>query len=103
MGGTLPYIAGRLDACYEFMEPCRENISERPSEYLRRIAYDSIGYTKEAIALCIQVGGLDNVMFGSDYPHLIGHMGPAIERVKALAPETHAPIFDKNALRIFGL
>ena len=103
VGGTLPYIAGRLDACYEFMEPCREHISERPSEYLRRIAYDSIGYTKEAIALCIQVGGLDNVMFGSDYPHLIGHMGPAIERVKALAPETHAPILDKNALRIFGL
>ncbi|MEE2759907.1 MAG: amidohydrolase family protein [Pseudomonadota bacterium] len=103
VGGTLPFIAGRLDACFEFMEPCREHISTRPSEYLRRIYYDSIGYTKEAIELCIRVGGLENVMFGSDYPHLIGHMGPAIERVKSLAPETHAPIFDQNTIRIFAI
>ncbi len=103
VGGTLPFIVGRLDACYEYMEPCREHISSPPSEYLRRIYYDCIGYTKEAVELCIQVGGAENVMFGSDYPHLIGHMGPAIERVRALAPELHAPIFDNNARRIFGL
>ncbi len=103
VGGTLPYIVGRLDACYEFMAPCREHISSPPSEYLRRICYDSIGFTTEAIELCIKVGGIENVMFGSDYPHLIGHMAPAIERVEALSSDYHAPIFDKNATRIFGL
>ena len=103
VGGTLPYIVGRLDACYEFMAPCREKISEPPSEYLRRIYYDSLGFTTEAIELYINVGGIDKVMFGSDYPHLIGHMGPAIERVQSLSSENHAPIFDKNAVRVFGL
>ena len=103
VGGTLPYIIGRLDRCFEYMAPCREKISSPPSKYMRRIYYDSLGFTTEAIELCIKVGGIDNIMFGSDYPHLIGHMGPAIERVQSLSAENHAPIFDKNALRIFGL
>lgn len=103
VGGTLPYIVGRLDACFADMVPCSEKISTPPSEYMRRIYYDSIGYTPAAIQMCIDVGGIDNIMFGSDYPHLIGHMMPAIERVKALPSRYHAAIFDKNSLRIFGL
>lgn len=103
VGGTLPYIVGRMDACYDDMPPCSEKISEPPSEYMRRIYYDSIGFTPEAIQMCLNVGGEDRVMFGSDYPHLIGHMTPAQERVQALPKKHHAPIFDKTAMRVFGL
>jgi aminocarboxymuconate-semialdehyde decarboxylase len=42
-GGTLPYIAGRLDRCHEQMPACREKITEPPSAYLRRIYYDAVG------------------------------------------------------------
>src|SRR6185436_14645084 len=38
-GGTLPYIAGRLDICFENMPACRERISARPSSYLKKIYY----------------------------------------------------------------
>ena len=103
VGGTLPYIVGRMDACYKDMPPCSENISEPPSEYMRRIFYDSIGFTPEAIQMCLNVGGENRMMFGSDYPHLIGHMEPAQERVKSLPAKYHAPIFDKTAIDVFGL
>jgi aminocarboxymuconate-semialdehyde decarboxylase len=103
VGGTLPFIAGRLDACYDFMAPCREKISNRPSEYLQHIYYDSLGFTTAAIQMCLEVGGPDHVMFGSDYPHLIGHMDAAQERVKALPTKHHKRIFEKTAINVFNL
>ena len=103
VGGTLPFISGRLDACYEFMAPCREKISVRPSEYLRHIYYDSLGFTPTAIQMCLEVGGSDHVMFGSDYPHLIGHMKAAKERVRALPKKNHKRIFEKTAINVFNL
>ena len=103
VGGTLPFIVGRLDACFEFMAPCREKISKPPSEYLKHIYYDSIGFTPNAIQMCLDVAGSDHVMFGSDYPHLIGHMDAAKKRVKQLPPQYHGKIFEKTAISVFNL
>jgi aminocarboxymuconate-semialdehyde decarboxylase len=103
VGGTLPFISGRLDACYDFMAPCREKISVKPSEYLRHIYYDSLGFTTSAIQMCLDVGGADHVMYGSDYPHLIGHMVSSKDRVSALATRYHKGIFGKTAIKVFNL
>ena len=103
VGGTLPYIVGRLDACYEFMAPCRENINQKPSEYLRMMYYDSLGFTPDAIRLCLEVGGSEHVMYGSDYPHLIGQMDLAKERVNKLPSKFHKSIFNNAARTIFSL
>ena len=103
VGGTLPFIAGRLDACYDFMAPCREKISSRPTEYLKHIYYDSLGFTPSAIQMCIEVGGENHVMFGSDYPHLIGQMDKSIERVKALSKSRQKRIFATTSLKVFNL
>ena len=37
-GGTLPYLCGRLDRCYETIPACRAAIKAPPSTYLRRIS-----------------------------------------------------------------
>jgi aminocarboxymuconate-semialdehyde decarboxylase len=71
-GGTLPYIAGRLDICHANMPACREKISALPSTYLKRIFYDSVVFTQEALDMAVKVGGETNVLYGSDYPHNIG-------------------------------
>lgn len=102
-GGTLPYIAGRLDRCYEQMPACRETIAEPPSSYLRRIYYDSVCYTPEALALCIAVGGVDNVLYGSDYPHNIGDMEGCLRRVNDLPQDQAENVKHQNAERIFAL
>jgi aminocarboxymuconate-semialdehyde decarboxylase len=102
-GGTLPYLAGRMDRCHEMIPACSEVIKERPSEYLQRIYYDSVVYSPDALDLCIKVGGTDNVMFGSDYPHNIGDMKGCLGRVNGLDSTTAAKVRDGNALRIFNL
>jgi len=102
-GATLPYLAGRLDICFETMPPAREKISVRPSEYLKRIWYDAVTYQEESLALCIKVGGADKVMYGSDYPHNIGDMTGILARVDALPADRREAVRGANAARLFAL
>jgi aminocarboxymuconate-semialdehyde decarboxylase len=102
-GGALPYIAGRLDVCFDNMPPCREKIKERPSSYLRRIYYDSVVFQQESLELALKVGGEDKVLYGSDYPHNIGDMKGCLARVDALPPASRDAVRGGNALRIFRL
>lgn len=102
-GATLPYIAGRLDICHANMPACREKISARPSTYLKRVFYDSVVFTQEALELAVKVGGETNVLYGSDYPHNIGDMKGCLARVDALPQATRDAVRGGNAQRIFAL
>lgn len=103
-GGALPYLGARLDRCHEMIPACSEAITERPSEYLRRIWYDAVVYSPGALALCIETAGsADRVLYGSDYPHNIGDMSGCLARVDALGGAAAARIRGENARRIFGL
>ena len=62
------------------MNACRTKTTTPPSEYLRRIYYDAVTYRPESLKLCIEVGGADKVMYGSDYPHNIGDMVGCLKR-----------------------
>jgi aminocarboxymuconate-semialdehyde decarboxylase len=85
------------------MPACRVNISERPSKYLRRIYYDTVTYTPEALQLCITVGGADKVLYGSDYPHNLGDIEGCLARVDALPQKDREAVRGGNAERIFPL
>jgi aminocarboxymuconate-semialdehyde decarboxylase len=102
-GATVPYLAGRMDRSYEMTHPGHDVISMAPSEYLRRICYDAVTYQQEALELCVKVGGAENVMYGSDYPHDIGDMKGCLKRVDALKGKTRTAVRNKNAERIFKL
>ena len=81
----------------------RNAIEEPPSSYLKRIYYDSVCYRSEALALCIDVGGVDKIMYGSDYPHDIGDMKGCRARVDALPEDQRVAVAYENAERIFEL
>src|SRR5713101_4940819 len=102
-GAALPYLAGRLDICFENMNACRTRTETPPRDYLRHIYYDSVTYRPEALALCIDVGGADHVMYGSDYPHNIGDMKGCLARVDALPALQGDAVRGGNAQRIFRL
>jgi len=102
-GGALPYLAGRLDICFDTMPACRERISKRPSAYLKRIYYDSVVFQQESLELAIKVGGADKVLYGSDYPHNIGDMKGCLARVDALPSAQRDAVRGGNAMRIFRL
>ncbi len=102
-GGYLPYIAGRMDFCHANMNVVREAVDVHPSELLRRISYDAVTFQQDTLDLCIKVGGEENVMDGSDYPHNIGDMKGCLARVDALGAGTREKVRGKNAERIFNL
>lgn len=102
-GGTLPFLVGRLDQCFDNMNACRTTTQTRPSEYLRRIYYDAVTYRPEALKLALEVGGDDKVMYGSDYPHNIGDMVGCLKRVDGLPQGQRDAVRGGNARRIFGI
>ena len=102
-GATVPYLAGRMDRSFEMTHPGHAAISTPPSEYLRRICYDSVTYQQEALELCVTVGGAENVMYGSDYPHDIGDMKGCLARVNALKGKARDAVRHRNAERFFRL
>lgn len=102
-GAALPYLAGRLEICFNNMNAARVKISRPPSEYLRHIYYDAVVYRQEALELCINVGGADHVMYGSDYPHNIGDMKGCLARVDALPAGQREKVRGGNAQRIFKI
>ncbi len=102
-GGTLPYLVGRMDMCFDNMAAVREKVKERPSELLRRIYYDTVTFSLDALKMCVEVGGPDNVMYGSDYPHNIGDMRGCLARVDALPYGQRLLARGRNARHIFKL
>ena len=85
------------------MPAARVNISAPPSTYLKKIYYDSVVFTQEALEMAVKVGGETNVLYGSDYPHNIGDMKGCLARVDALPPAIRDAVRGGTAARIFGI
>jgi aminocarboxymuconate-semialdehyde decarboxylase len=103
-GATLPYLAGRLDRCHEMIPACASVIKDKPSEYLKRIWYDTVVYDQRSLEMCIAVAGSpDRVLYGSDYPHNIGDMAGCLARVDALPAAQAKRVRGAAARELFGL
>ena len=102
-GGALPYLVGRFDKGYEIGTFDDRVISRPPSEYLQMICYDAITYHDESLQYCLSIGGRDQVMFGSDYPHIVGDMDGIRQRVDRLPPDQRQAVRHRNAERVFRL
>jgi len=101
-GGALPFLAGRLDRMWEVIPACRARISQRPSEYLKRIYADTALYTREALRDTLETFGRDHVMYGTDFPHGNADMAASLARIAQLDPETRDNVRGRNARRLFG-
>jgi aminocarboxymuconate-semialdehyde decarboxylase len=102
-GGALPFLAARLDRCWEVIPACRVKISRPPSEYLRRIYADTALYSREALRDTIETFGGEHVMYGTDFPHTNSDMAPSLTRINELQPELRDNVRGRNAQRVFGI
>jgi aminocarboxymuconate-semialdehyde decarboxylase len=105
LGGAIPYLVERLDRGYEAFKDCRENISKPPSEYLKQFYYDTVNFDVKALQLAIDFAGVDHILAGSDYPHLIGSLEKMLESINSLklTEKEKAAIFGGNAARLVGI
>ncbi len=73
LGGTIPYLAERLDRGWRAFKECRAHIDEPPTAYLKRhFWYDTVNFAAGPLKLAIDFAGPDKILAGSDYPHMIG-------------------------------
>jgi aminocarboxymuconate-semialdehyde decarboxylase len=97
LGGTIPYLAERLDRGFRAFKECRTHIDEPPTSYLKRhFWYDTVNFAAGPLKLAIDFAGADHVVAGSDYPHKIGSIPLMLEAIRGL------PIDDRNKAKILG-
>jgi len=105
LGGTIPYVAERLDRGWRAFPECREHIDRPPSEYLRRFYYDGVNFDPKALRLAVDFAGASQVLAGSDYPHRIGSIALMKEVVEGagLSIEERTAVLGGNAERVLSL
>ncbi len=104
LGGTIPYLAERLDRGFRAFKDCRQHISEPPSTYLKRFYYDTVNFDQRALELAIEFAGVDQVLAGSDYPHMIGSLDQMQDSIAALtiSEKDKAAIRWDNTAKLLG-
>lgn len=105
--GWLPYWLWRLDEEYENLAwEVKDNVRIKPSEYFRRQCFIAIEPSEPYLAEVIKYIGTDNLIFGSDYPHMDHNPNIVTEMVKledTLSKETVQKILWHNPRCFYGL
>lgn len=110
MGGAILMLPGRLDFGYRLGYdgiPEREGAKckKLPSEYLKNLYVDTMGFWAQGIELAIDTLGIDHVLFGTDHPAVPYSQKEHIDIIQSLnLPEDdEQKILGENAKIMFGI
>ena len=110
MGGGLLPCMGRLDfgwrlGCEGMPEDSAIRCKKLPSEYLRRLHVDTMGFWAPHVREAVEVFGADRVMFGTDYGPVPLDPKEHVDIVNTLgiAPADKEKILWRNAAAFFNL
>lgn len=102
-GGFLPYTLGRLDRGYR-IEASADKIPKPPSEYLKRLHFDTITHSGMALNYLVTNFGADHVLLGSDYPYDMGDPEPvAALAASGIDGESMQRIASANACKLLRI
>lgn len=103
VGGALPYLIGRVDHQTMVLKRGAEKIRRAPSDYLKRVYFDTVSPIGMAIRYGYDLVGPDKMLYSSDHPWV--DPGVIVKEVKSLQlPQEHeAKLFVGNAKALFGL
>ena len=108
-GGAIPYQLGRFEA-----PSLRRGTGGRFSDGMRKLYYDTVLYTEDALRLLIKTVGVDRCLFGTECPGVGSSVDPAtgrsmdnvkpmIENIEWLSAADRKKIFEDNAKAVFNL
>jgi aminocarboxymuconate-semialdehyde decarboxylase len=97
-GGSLPYQAGRMDKNSKAAK-----LPEPVTTYMKRMFTDTVSPHSAGIKFAIEYYGIENVMYGTDYP--CWDPAPCLKLIDAieLSDTDKQKLFYDNARRILGL
>ncbi len=97
-GGALPYQSGRMD------KNTKAALLPQPmSTYIKRMYTDTVSPHVPGMKFAIDYFGIDNVMYGTDYPCWDPATALALLAEIELSKESQEKLFYGNARRILGL
>ena len=108
-GGAIPYQVARFDA-----SSLRRPGAERFSDSLRKLWFDTVLYSSDALALLIKTVGAERCMFGTERPGIgtvkdprtgrwLDETSHLIEAFDWLSAAEKKMIFEDNAKKVFKL
>ncbi|WP_062353093.1 amidohydrolase family protein [Herbidospora yilanensis] len=74
-GGCLPSLLGRLDLGWS-RKPVARTTPHPPSDYLRRLYYDTATFSTPLLRRLVEDYGVDHVLVGTDYPFELADTDP---------------------------
>jgi aminocarboxymuconate-semialdehyde decarboxylase len=94
LGGAIPYLFERIDNGYRAYPECSENLSLLPTEYMKKVYYDTVSFFQPALLCAYEAVGAERLVMGSDYPHVIGDLERAVTTIQ----EMNIPQGDKETI-----
>jgi aminocarboxymuconate-semialdehyde decarboxylase len=97
-GGPACFAMGRLDRGWQGRAGSPDRIPQPPSAYQRRLYYDSVTGSEEALRFLLDQVGADRVVLGSDWPFVPWHPSPVtwVQGLKTLTPDEKERILWRN-------
>ena len=104
-GGTIPYLATRFAVVDEMGVMSGQAKRGSAADTFRRLYWDTaISWSDPVLGVLRSVVGMDQVVFGSDYPYLRRDLAirgrKALGRTSALSDAERAAIFGNTALKL---
>lgn len=105
--GWVPYWLWRLDREFDDLHwEVADTVKLKPSEYFRRQCFIAMEPSEPYLAQFIDLMGVDNLLFGSDYPHM-DHQTDVVTEMITLQGQLsqsslHKILWD-NPARFYGL
>lgn len=95
-GGYFPYYVGRMDHAWAYRPELKRLTATRPSDYIRRMWYDTCVFRPDHVATLVSLAGADRVMLGSDYPFDMGDPDPVgtVEKAGLQGADLQAVLHD---------
>jgi len=101
-GGYLPTYWGRMDHAWRERDDCRQFIPRPPSEYLRRLYFDTVVFDRRHLRFLLDTYGPEQLLMGTDYPFDMAEPDPVRFHAE-LEPHAREKILGGNALRLLRL
>lgn len=103
LGGTLPFIIGRLDHQTQVLKRGPKYLRRKPSDYLRQVWLDVVSPLPLAIKFCRDLCGVDRLLYASDHPWVEPSLMVECLEQAGLSAAEREQVFAGNARRLFRL
>jgi aminocarboxymuconate-semialdehyde decarboxylase len=103
-GGPSCYVMGRLDRGWQAL-PKNARTPQPPSAYQKKLYYDTVTGSEEALRFLIDSVGADRVVLGSDWPFVPWNPGPGgwVQSLKSLTDDEKEKILWRNVASLLKL